>query len=206
MRSLALVLLLAVVAAPIALAQDAKKERPATWKIRLDRPGPDSAVALQTMPPGWHVTTGPAAILYDPAWTAKGAFGVTAKIHLFPGHRPEGYGVFLGGKDLDGTGQSYLYFLLRKDGRYLVKHRAGAETHTIVPWTEHAAVVKHEGEGTVTNVIQVDAGAQEVVFSVNGQRVTALPRAQAAVDGQVGLRVNHGLDLHVTEVTVTPKR
>ena len=42
-------------------------------------------------------------------------------------------------------------------------------------------------------------------FFVNGQRVHAVARTGAPVDGVAGLRVNHGLSVHVARLTVTPR-
>lgn len=181
-------------------------ERPPDWKVRFDRPAPDSAVYFVSMPPGWHITTGPAGILYDPSVTAKGEYRVRSEIFLFPGQRREGFGIFIGGENLDGVSQSYLYFLIRGDGRYLIKHRAGSETHVIVPWTAHEAIVKHEGgEETAKNELAIECGAERVDFFVNGEQVSSLPRSEMDVDGLVGLRVNHGLNLHVADLAVELK-
>ncbi|UCC84974.1 MAG: hypothetical protein JSW46_08700 [Gemmatimonadota bacterium] len=180
-------------------------ERPARWKVRFDRPAPDTAIYFVTMPPGWHITTGPAAILYDPSKTAQDEYRVQSEISLFPGERREGFGLLIGGADLQAANQSYLYFLIRKDGRFLVKHRAGSETHVIIPWTEHSAIIKHDGgEGEVKNVLAIECGAQQVRFFVNDQLVAWLPRSEMDVDGIVGLRVNHSLNVHVTNLTVEP--
>jgi hypothetical protein len=55
-----------------------------------------------TMAPGWHVTTGPAALLYHPDYRTKNMdnFAVEAEIFLFPGTSQEEYGIFIGGKNL----------------------------------------------------------------------------------------------------------
>jgi hypothetical protein len=189
-----------LLAAPLA-AQDL--ERPADWKVRFDRPASESDLYFVSMPPGWHVTTGPAAILYDPALSAEGNYRIESEIFLFPGDRTEGFGIFVGGADLEAEDQSYLYYLIRKDGRYLIKHRAGSETHVIVPWTGHDAIVKHEGgDERPKNVLAIECGPDQVDFFVNGQKVNSLPRAQMDLEGIVGLRVNHGLDIHVTSLTV----
>jgi hypothetical protein len=204
MRLALAALLLGLVTAP-ALAQD--QERPADWKVRFDRPAPDSAVYFVTMPPGWHITTGPAGIFYNPSVTAKDEYRVSSEIFLFPGERREGFGIFVGGEDLEGDGQAYLYFLLRKDGRYLIKRRAGSETHVVVPWTAHEAIVKHEGgEGTAKNELGIECGSENVDFFVNGEKVNSLPRSQLSVDGVVGLRVNHNLNIHVTDLNVAALR
>ncbi len=186
-----------------ALAQQSQPERPADWKIRFDHPAPDTAIDFVKMPPGWHVTTGPAAILYDPSQVANGVYRLESKIQLFPGPRREGFGIFVGGENLEGPNQSYLYFLIRGDGHYLIKHRAGDETHVIVPWTEHEAIVEHEGqEGTAENTLAIECHDESVDFYVNGRKVNSLSRSEMDVEGIVGLRVNHRLDIHVASLSV----
>jgi hypothetical protein len=191
-------------------------QRPAGWKYRFDRPAADSTLAFVTMNPGWHVTTGPATILYDPGRTAKGEFRLQATLHLFdPGQRREGYGIFLGGTDLEGPNQSYFYFLLRRDGQYLVRHRAGEDVHEIVPWTAHSAILpwrpgaKPGVDGhpvSIRNVLAIEVSKTTLDFYVNDQKVNSIPRPDyMSADGIVGLRVNHGLNLHVGELTVVQK-
>ncbi|MGD8699525.1 MAG: hypothetical protein PVJ43_09560 [Gemmatimonadales bacterium] len=202
MRLVPLLAALSLLATPLA-AQDSG--RPADWKVRFDRPAPDTAVHFVSMSRGWHITTGPAGILYNPSHSARGEYRVESELFLFPGDRREGFGIFVGGNDLEGANQSYLYFLIRKDGSYLIKRRAGSDTQVIVPWTVHEAIVKHDGgEGTAKNVLAVECSADQVHFFVNGQRVNSLPRAEADVDGIVGLRVNHALDVHVASLEITP--
>jgi hypothetical protein len=209
--------LLVLCAVPLAAQDRPAPTVPPTWKVRADHGTPTvlatpsmsaggDTVQLVTMPPGWHVTTGPAVITYDPAWQASGNFRVEAEIFLFPGERREGYGLFIGGQNLDGAGLSYLYVLLRKDGAVLVKRREGGATETLVPWKGHPAIVQHAGqEGTAKNVLAVDVGADSVRVIVNDQPVAAVARAGLVTDGQVGLRVNHALNLHVTRVDIVKK-
>ncbi len=185
-------------------AQDLK--RPATWRIRPDQAGADtSQLYFVGMPPGWHVTTGPAAILWDPANSAAGGFRIDAEIFFFrEGSRDtEGYGVVFGGSRLDGPDQSYLYFLLRNDGKFAVKHRTGAVTHTITDWTGHSAIVRHTGAGaTVKNTMAVAAEPDSVRLFVNGQQAGVYSRSHMKPEGLVGLRVNHFLNLHVAKLEV----
>ena len=89
------------------LAQDsapAKKElqRPADWVTRAD-PGGTAGETLYfvSMPPGWHITTGPGTILYHPAKVCEARCRIEAEIFIFPGQGPGGYGIFLGGFKLD---------------------------------------------------------------------------------------------------------
>jgi hypothetical protein len=156
------------------------------------------------MPPGWHITTGPAIIAWDPAWRAAGTYRVELECFLFPGERQEGYGLFVGGNDLERPDQTYLYVLLRKNGELIVKRRDGAASPTLVPWTAHPAIVP-QTEGTAKNLLALDVAADSVRIFVNDQRVVALVRAGLPTDGQVGLRVNHALNLHVTRVEITKK-
>jgi hypothetical protein len=206
MRIWNLLAVLGAVTSP-ALGQGGQLTRPDAWRIRPDQPGADTtALEFVAMPPGWHITTGPSLILWDPAKTAFGQYTVESEVFFFRGKSrdTEGYGILLGGKNLDGPEPDYVYFLLRNDGKYLVKHRVGSQTHVIQDWTAHAAVARHTGAGgpTVKNVIRVEAGADSVRFFVNDQAVAAFPRGHMRADGIVGLRVNHGLNLHVSKLEV----
>jgi hypothetical protein len=185
-------------------------ERPEGWKVRFDRAGSTEA-ELETfvsMPPGWHITTGPAGIFWDPALSAMGEFRAEMEVFLFdPGERREAFGIFFGGKDLEGPGQEYAYFVVREGGEFLVKLRRGADTPTLVAWTAHDAVAsfaKRGDDSTAKNVLTVEAGSDTVRFLVNGAEVAKLPRSQLPVEGVVGIRVNHALNLHVSRLEVTP--
>ena len=203
MRTAILALSLSLLA-PTLHAQEQEFERPDDWTVRFDRAGsPDSAIYFVSMPPGWHITTGPAAILYEPERAVHGEYRVESSIHLFPVERREAFGVFIGGSDLEGSAQAYTYFLIRKDGQFLIKERTGSDTRVIHPWTEHAAIVKHDGqEGTALNMLAVDVGSDMVEFFVNDEKVASLPRSEVKTDGIVGLRVNHGLNIHVKSLDI----
>ncbi|MEE8117717.1 MAG: hypothetical protein V3T28_11455 [Gemmatimonadales bacterium] len=205
MRALLPMLILMSIAAPLA-AQDSGLKRPDTWQVRFDRPGtPDSAVHFVEMAPGWHIRTGPAAILYDPARTAEGSFAIESETYLFSASgRREAFGVLFGGRDLAGPNQTYLYFLIRGDGSFLVKSRHGRQTETLVPWTRHAAILPKPTDGSAKNVLKIVVGEENVEFFVNDTSVASVPRAGLECDGIVGLRLNHRIDLHVTTLEVTP--
>lgn len=189
---------------------------PPTWEVRLDRPNPEATVGSEqgevdiwfvNMTPGWHITTGPAAIFYHPESTASGNYRLEATIHLFdPGERLEAYGVFMGGTDLEGDEIAYDYFLLRNNGEFLIKRRTGAETSVIHEWTaaESVGVYGPETESSVANNLAVDVGETEVVFSVNGAEVATVPRDSVHTDGIAGLRINHALNVHVSTLSITP--
>lgn len=181
------------------------------WSARFDRPAAKpEQVSFARMGKGLHVTAGPAAIYYDAQAAApSGNYTVAAAFTQMkaPAH-PEAYGLFAGGQNLQGDAPSYVYFLVRGDGKYMVKHRANAtEVHTIVDWTASPAVKAAGADGKATNALEIRVMADSVRFVANGTRVAAVARSEAgAMAGAAGLRVNHNLDVHVDGYAVTPAR
>lgn len=206
MRSFATLAL--IVCSPSLLAAQAELVHPEHWRVRPDRPEADASdVYFVEMPPGWHVTTGPAVILWNPESEASGRFRVEAEIFSFdPEGRREAFGLFLGGRNLDSSRPEYLYFLVREGGEFLVKRREGGRTHDIVAWTRHDAVhswaSRPSDQATARNVLTVDVDGEDLRFSVNGDEVARVPCAGLPVEGRVGLRVNHHLNLHVSRLEV----
>jgi len=173
---------------------------PAGWTVRADR-GDAKDAKVVTMGKGLHLTTGPAIILYRADTEGKGSFHTLATFtQTKPSEHAEGYGLFVGGRNLDGPAQQYLYFLVRQDGSYLIKRRDGEKaTDVSKGWVQHAAVKKPGDNGTATNLLEVDnkRDPSRLVFQVNGQEVHATDAKGMSLDGIVGLRVNHNLDVHV---------
>ena len=192
--------------APTLMAQEG--EWPADWTVRFDRAGSSQDdVRFEVMTPGWHLTTGPAGIFYNPSNTAEGQYRVESTIFLFdPGQRHrEAYGILFGGRDLDGADQAYSYFLIRDTGEFLIKKRAGGSTETVVPWTASDAITKYPGgDEQAKNTLAVECGVDTVTFYINGESVASVPRSAVETDGVVGLRVNHRLNLHVAGLKVEP--
>jgi len=113
--------------APGAVASSA--HLPGGYAVRLDRQNRDVADFVATINDGsLQVHTGPAGIVYRPAQVVDAeSYAVRARfseVGAPEGHR-EGFGLFIGGQDLEGTNQRYTYFLVRGDGRYLIRHREG---------------------------------------------------------------------------------
>ena len=88
-----------------------------------------------------------------------------------------------------------------------MKTRSGAETAEVQGWTAHPSIVsfatKPEDAGTAKNVLALGASGDELRFFVNGEQVWSGSREGLATDGIFGLRVNHGLNLHVTTIMAT---
>lgn len=187
---------------------------PSEWEVRLDNPDrdvtissdPDSAdIFFVNMKPGWHITTGPRAIFWHPASTGEGTYRAHTRIHLFdPEGRNEAFGLFFGGKNLKKENQTYTYFLLRNSGEYLIKKRIGNETEMVKGWTKSDTMVQYTDttETSVANSLSVEVGDEEVRFFVNGEKIDAIPKDQVDIEGFVGLRVNHRLDLHIEDFGV----
>jgi hypothetical protein len=177
---------------------------PEGWQVRLDRPNSTAPIHFMSMEGHLHAILGPAGIFYQPATTASGNFTAQGTFTLNkPSEHPEAFGLLLGGRNLDADNQDYLYFLVRQDGKFLVKHRAGNETHTVIDWTEHAAVRRPGADGKATNTLAVESRADGVRFLVNGTEVGTLPRG-VNTSGIVGLRLNHNLDVVITDFGVHP--
>ena len=212
MRALVLALSLSAIASAPLAAQGSDPDRkvagggalPAGWQLRLDRANANAADAkVVKAGNGYQITTGPSGVFYNAAETATGSYGVEATFTQLkaPTH-PEAYGIVFGGKNLDKPTQEYFYFIVRGDGKYMVKHRANdTEVHTIKDWTAHEAIKAQDASGKATNALAVVVGPQTVSYRVNGTEVFA--QDLAGVSGMVGLRVNHNLDVQVDRFSVS---
>jgi hypothetical protein len=189
----------------------------AGWTGRIDPQAAKGGKKLTddrvvSMGSGFHVTSGPAAIYWNPSNTASGNYAVSATFtQTKPAVHPEAYGLFIGGQNLDTPNQAYGYFLVRQDGKYLVNHRANDSTvHKIVDWTANSAVKAIDASGKVTNALSIVVGPQMLTFMVNGVAVDSLPRANmdrtgpgSGTSGIAGVRVNHNLDVHIDGFAAT---
>ena len=179
---------------------------PKGWMLRVDRstsasdpdaPGP---IKLVPMGSGFRATTPQAAVLWNPANTATGSYSLKGTFTLMKttGYL-EYYGLIFGGKDIEGAGQDYLYFVITDDGTWLVKRRTGATTAELSPKTPSPALKKPDASGMATNALEVRVMADKIDFVINGTVVHTLPKTgQAAkTDGIYGMRINHHLEVQV---------
>ncbi len=181
-------------------------QAPKDWKIRVDRSttasDPDGAgdIKFVTMGKGFHATNPKAAVYYNPANTATGAYTLQASFKLMkPSGHPNYYGLVFGGSNLDGAQQNYLYFVVAQNGMWLIKGRDGDATSNVAPKTANDAVKKPDAEGQSVNELEVRVGADKVDFVVNGAVVHSAPKSGplAKTDGIYGIRVNHQLEVHI---------
>ena len=200
MRIWTLLFTLFLCATPLA----AQNELPASWKIRFDEPATaESLLFYVEMPPGWHVTTGPAAILYDPEWRTSGRYRVATEVFIFPGEHREGFGIFVGGQGLTRTHPSYLDFQIRGDGYYRIEQRENGHIRSLAPWMAHSSIVKQEGsDGTAKNALAIEVESAQLTFYVNGDSLTTLPNDGMSVEGTVGFRIDRDVNVHVTDLMI----
>lgn len=202
-RYFALLLLLGV--APL-MAQ-----APQGWKLRVDRSmnaeDPDAAgdIKFTTMGSGFHAMNPKAAVYWNPSDTASGSYTLkgTFKLVATTGHN-EYFGLILGGSDLEGAAQKYLYFMVNSAGMWLIKSRDGSGTSEVASSGGPSEVVKAAGaDGTSTNALEVHVSADKVDFLVNGKVVKSIPKAGQKTDGIYGIRVNHMLEVDINGFGVT---
>lgn len=199
-RHIALAVLVLLAAVPL-FAQV-----PKGWMLRVDRstsaadPDAPGHIKLVPMGSGLRATTPQAAVLWNPANTATGSYSLKGTFTLMKttGYL-EYYGLIFGGKDIEGAGQDYLYFVITDDGTWLVKRRTGATTAELSPKTPSPALKKPDASGMCTNTLEVRVMADKIDFIINGTVVHTLPKTgQAAkTDGIYGMRINHHLEVQV---------
>ena len=198
---------LALVALPALVAQT-----PQGWKMRVDRSAaasdPDAAgdIKFVTMGSGYHATNPQAAVYWNPANSAAGAYTLKGTFTLMkPSGHTNYYGLVFGGSGLEGAQQSYLYFVVAQNGTWLIKRRDGDGTSIVSPKTPNDAVKKPDATGKSTNALEVRVGADKIDFAVNGVVVHTEPKsgATAKTDGIYGIRVNHLLEVQVDGLTVS---
>jgi hypothetical protein len=179
---------------------------PSGWKGRFDSPNTKEeslTVANEGQSMKFTTAADAAGIYYKPDMKGTGDYEVSAAFsQLKPSEHLEGYGLFIGGTDLDKPTQRYTYFLIRQDGKYSIRSRNGDKTAAIVDWTDAAAMKDPKGTKT-SNTLAIRSRADGVRFLIGGKEVRKLTRAQAQPDGIAGLRVNHNLNVQIDKLMLT---
>ena len=180
---------------------------PEGMQMRVDRStnaaDPDDVpeVDVRVMGDGFHVTTGPAVVLWKDDDNASRPFTLSGRFVLGePSGHPNYYGLIYGGGSLGEAGQNYMYFLVAQNGTYIVKHRAGDNVHDIQGRTEHDAIETPDSDGRSVNQLEVRVGNDETEFVVNGTVVHTVENSGMAgrTDGVWGVRVNHVIpNMHI---------
>jgi hypothetical protein len=209
MRRSLILLAIAAIAAGTARAQT-----PQGWKLRADQSrdaaDPDQAGAIQftTRGSGFHALTPQAAVFWHPTNTATGDYSVKGSFTLLkPSSHPNYYGIVFGGRALEGSEQSYLYFLVAQNGTWLIKRRDGDGTQNIVGRTASPAVRQLDASGRSANTLEVRVAADKLDFLVNDTVVHSAPKSGllAQTDGIYGIRSNHDLDVQIDSFAMTKR-
>ena len=160
------------------------------------------------MVPGMHITTGAGVVLLAPGDGAAGRFIVDAEMLLFPNSSDGGYGIMIGGSSdeasLDFAATHWIGFVVSGDGRFAVLRHAPERTTSLVDWRADGSVVPRSTD-VVTNRLRVAVEPDSVRFVVNEKQVAALPRAGLQLDGLFGLRIEDGVNVHVTNVDIVKR-
>ena len=181
---------------------------PEGWEVRFDREGASmDDLYLVTMTPGYHVTTGPAMIAWHPDSVATGDFRIV--VGDFP-LRSAGAarGVRLLHRRLRpaGTG-SALHLFPPSRGRRVSGEEPGGHRDAGRPRLDRPPgdrVLRHQTRGLGHGKERAHASRPQATNCASGSTASccgAGPREGLATDGVFGLRVNHGLNLHVTTIT-----
>ncbi len=80
---------------------------------------------------------------------------------------------------------------------------AGIRT-IVVNWLEHPSVTKAGAGGEASDLLEIDGNSQgsAIIFRVNGKPVREIDGTAVNLDGAVGLRISHYLDVHVKDFAV----
>jgi hypothetical protein len=183
------------------------------WQVRLDMSqsatDPDNTPDIEFTPmgtTGFRYVGGPAGTLWVPGQTASGNYTLAATFtQNTRASHASFYGLVFAGSNLGEATQRYLYFQVAQNGTFLIKERTGEDTAELEGGeTMHEAVrVPAEG-GSAVNQLEVRVTGDAVSFVVNGTVVRTAPRTGvfAMMDGAVGARVNHVLDVTVSDFRV----
>ena len=188
-------------------------QSPTGWMVRADRStsatDPDGAGAIKfmAMDGGFHAVNPQGAVFWNAENSASGDFTLKSTFTLVkPSGHANYYGLVFGGSDLDGSDQTYLYFVIAQNGSWLVKQRTGnAATQNVVAKTPNDAVKTPDASGQSTNTLEVRVSGEKVDFVINGTVVHSAPKAGplAKTDGIAGVRVNHQLEVMVKDFALS---
>jgi len=227
-HGIAVALAAALVAPAVSSAQDASKAvagggiSAPGWMGKVDAREATGGAKIEdtklvTMGPGLHVTTGPAAVYWNPANTASGNYTVTAKFterefmglndHAHP------YGIFIGGNDMGTDNQSLLYCAAYGNGNFIVRG-FGPAAFALNGGRQgqvSEAVNKAAAKGQpVTQEIALKVSADKIECLINGKVAGTFPKADVvaagklkSTDGIYGLRFGHNTDAHVAGFAMT---
>ena len=194
-RRILMAFLALIIAAPLAAQTSAGLQLRLDHSTNAEDPDDVPTVTVADVGSGFQINTGPAVTAWNSNNTASGTYTLGGTFTLIePSGHVNYYGLVYGGRGLEGSRQSYLYFLVAQNGTFIVKHRAGNETtHDIQGRMAHPSIIQPNANGRSVNALEVRVGADATDFVVNGVVVFTAPKTgmAAGTDGIWGVRVNH---------------
>jgi hypothetical protein len=162
---------------------------------------------------GYRLTTGPAALYWNPANVGKGDFTVKATFTepKQAYNHPHPYGVFIGGSALDTDAPNALYCAAYRNGNYIVRGFSGGKRFDVVAKpAPNDAVKKASGpEAEVVQEVGRTVKGDKLECVVNGTAVWSGTKADVtgagklpSTDGVTGIRVSHNSDAIVSNFAV----
>lgn len=191
------------------------------WMGKIDANEAANGMKLEnskfvTMGSGLHVTTGPAAVYWNPANRATGDYTVKATFsereYMSLNDHPHPYGIVIGGNDMGTDNQTYLYCAAYGNGTFIVRGFGPAPFQLNGRRGEaNEAVNKAAGKGQpVTQEIAVTVSADKVECAINGKVVGSYMKSDVvgpgklkSTDGVYGVRFGHNTDAHIAGLTMT---
>jgi hypothetical protein len=163
---------------------------------------------------GFRLTTGPAALYWNPTNTAKGDYSVKATFTEAKQtyNHPHPFGVFIGGADLESGTPTALYCAAYRNGTHIVRGFSGGKRFDVVGRpAPHDAVKKADtAETQVVQEVGWNVRGDKVECVINGTAVWSGTKADvtgpgklASTDGIAGIRVSHNSDALVSNFAVS---
>lgn len=83
----------------------------------------------------------------------------------------------------------------------------GENTEVVQAWTTNDAIIKYGDteESSVLNVLQVAVDDETVRFIINEEEVAAVDATEINSEGIFGLRVNHSVNLHISDLSLAER-
>ncbi|MSO62689.1 MAG: hypothetical protein EXQ50_11470 [Acidobacteria bacterium] len=163
-----------------------------------------------------EVRTGPAVTYWNPANKAMGNYTVKATFtesnYMGLNDHPHPYGIVIGGSDLGGADQSFIYCSAYGNGTFIVRGMGPAPFAVSQRKPEpNAAIAKAAAKGSaVKQDIAMSVTADKIECSVNGTVVGSYPKADVvaagklkSTDGVYGIRFAHNTEATVTGFSMT---
>jgi hypothetical protein len=153
---------------------------------------------------GFRLTTGPAALYWNPANNMKGDYTVRATFTepKQTYNHPHPFGVFIGGSSLDTDTPNALWCGAYRDGTFFVRGFLNGKPTTLAKKNAHEKVVKAAGpDAEVKQEVALTVKGDRVECLINGASVWSAAKSELSglpTEGIAGIRTSHNSEAVVT--------